>query len=43
MGKDSNIITVIRSDDCAVFQVSGKLGDVRELRLEAQLGKEATR
>ena len=36
------VITVVRSDDCTVFQVAGKPGDVRQLRLEAQLGKEAT-
>ena len=34
------VITVVRSDDGTVL---GKSGDVRQLRLEAQLGKEATR
>ena len=36
------VITVVRSDDCTVFQVAGKPGDVRQLRFETQLGKEAT-
>ena len=37
------LITVVRSDDCTNFRVAGKPGDVRQLRFEAQLGKEATR
>ena len=36
------LVTVVLSDDCTVFQVVGKPGDVRQLRFEAQRGKEAT-
>ena len=37
-----SVITDVRNDDCTVFQVAGKPGDVRHLGFEAQLGKEAT-